>query len=158
MTKTTFPAQSPSLSFPFFQANYKGLIKRRDQVLGLLPLLSGADLWAGRTQDRNLERYVESEGCERIKGWRVSWETVFHGNTLWTSLFPSEVYLQDSFKPLVCISPNARWVPPTHLSGRGKSLAISIAKALDTQRARNRRGKRHSSQTHTHAHTRTHIL
>ena len=107
MTKTTFPAQSPSLSFPFFQANYKGLIKRRDQVLGLLPLLSGADLWAGRTQDRNLERYVESEGCERIKGWRVSWETVFHGNTLWTSLFPSEVYLQDSFKPLVCISPNA---------------------------------------------------
>ncbi|XP_048958820.1 5'-AMP-activated protein kinase subunit gamma-1 isoform X7 [Canis lupus dingo] len=33
-----------------------------------------------------------------------------------------EVYLQDSFKPLVCISPNARYIPRSSLTSSGSAL------------------------------------
>lgn len=158
MTETTFLPRVPH-SHTLSSKQLQGVNKAERLSLKFCCLCFQVQIY--ELEEHKIETWRgmwRAEGCKRIKGWRVSWETVFHGNILWTSLFPSEVYLQDSFKPLVCISPNARWVPPTYLSGRGKSLAISIAEALDTQRAGNRREKRHSSHIHTHAYTRMHIL
>lgn len=123
MTKTTFPASAPHSHF--LPSKPQGVYGAGRSSLKFCCFCFQVQIY--ELEEHKIETWRGMQRIGKGAGWEDKEVDLFLGNGFpwWyfvNPFFLSEVYLQDSFKPLVCISPNARWVPATHLYRRGRAV------------------------------------